>query len=428
MSGDRSDQNPFSDGYIPRVVDSEVAAALRSVPAVVLEGSRACGKTSTGREHTKSEVMFDSDRSARTAARIDPERVLEGPEPRLLDEWQVVPDLWNHVRGAADKGRRPGRFILTGSAAPADQATRHSGAGRMTRIRMRPMSLYESGLSTGEASLANLFGQSVEFVQRPDPRLHDLIEAACRGGWPACARLDIIAAQDYAVSYLREISRADIPLLGGPARDPIGVERLLRSLARNISTEASRRTLASDTDGERALDPRTVAVYLDALRQVFVVEDLPAWSARLRSRVRLRQSAKRHLVDPSLAVAALGADPQRLWGDLSTYGLLFESMAIRDLRVYAQPNRARIAHYRDSSGLEVDAIIERRDGAWIAMEIKLGGDAAVEAAASALLKMADKVDRRHIGAPSNLAVITATGFGYRRPDGVLVVPITALGP
>ncbi len=414
--------------YFPRVVDSEVVAGLRSVPAVVIEGARACGKTSTGREHTRSEVMFGADRSARIAAQIDPEGVLEGPEPRLLDEWQLAPDLWNHVRAAADEGRRPGRFILTGSAAPADDATRHSGAGRVTRIRMRPMSLYESGLSTGDVSLAALFGASVGFVKRPDATLRDLIEAACRGGWPACMLLDTVAAQDYAVSYLREVSRADIPLLGGPTRDPIGVERLLRSLARNVSTEASQRTLARDTGGERPLDPRTVTAYLNALRRVFVVEDLPAWSARLRSRASLRQAAKRHLVDPSLAVAALNADPQRLWEDLATYGLLFESMVVRDLRVYAQTGHGRVAHYRDSSGLEIDAIIERRDGAWIAIKIELGGEAAIEAAAAALLKLRHRVDHRHVGAPSNLVVITAAGFGYRRPDGVLVVPITALGP
>ncbi len=417
-----------SGSYLPRVVDSEVAVGLRALPAVVIEGARACGKTSTGREHTLSEVMFSSDRSARIAAQIDPEGVLEGPEPRLLDEWQLVPDVWNHVRAAADQGRRPGRFILTGSAVPADDATRHSGAGRVARIRMRPMSLYESGLSTGEVSMADLFGPSVRFVQRPDSHLRDLIEAACRGGWPACVLLDTGAAQEYSVSYLREVSRADIPLLGGPTRDPIGVERLLSSLARNVSTEASQRTLARDTGGETPLDPRTTSAYIKALQRVFVVEDLPAWSARLRSRARLRQSAKRHLVDPSLAVAALNADPHRLWNDLPSFGLLFESMVIRDLRVYAQASRSRVAHYRDSSGLEIDAIIERRGGGWIAVEIKLGGEAAIESAATSLLKLRNKVDRRHVGAPSNLVVITATGFGYRRPDRVLVLPITSLGP
>ena len=276
--------------------------------------------------------------------------------------------------------------------------------------------------------MADLFSSSIGYVERPGATLHDLVEAACRGGWPASINLDIHSAQDYAVSYLNEICRADIPLLGGAARDPIGVDRLLRSLARNVSTEASRRTLARDVGIENPLDPRTVTAYLEALRRVFVVEDQPAWSARLRSRALLRRSAKRHLADPSLAAAALHADPQRFWSDLGFFGLLFESMVVRDLRVYAQPVRARVAHYRDSTGLEIDAIVERRDGTWIAMEVKLGGDAAINAAASALLKLRDKVDQDHVGAPTNLVVVTATGFGYLRPDGVQVLPITALGP
>lgn len=413
--------------YLPRVVDAEVAAGLRAMPAVVLEGPRACGKTSTGTEHAHSEVMFGSDPSARTAAEVEPAELLAGPEPRLLDEWQLAPAIWNQVRAACDDGRRPGRFILTGSAAPADDITRHSGAGRIMRIRMRPMSLFETGLSTGEVSMADLFDAGTRFTDRPAAGLRDLVEAACRGGWPACVHLDTAAAQAYSASYLQEVCRADIPLLGGPTRDPVGVERLLRSLARNVATEASQRTLASDSGGGHPLDPRTVGAYLDALRRVFVVEDVPAWSVQLRSRAHLRRAAKRHLVDPSLAVAALDAGPQRLWSDLPAFGLLFESMAVRDLRVYAQAIRGRIAHYRDSSGLEVDAIIERSDGAWIALEIKLGGDTAIDSAARSLLRLRDTVQQRHVGAPANLVVVTATGYGYRRDDGVLVVPLTALG-
>lgn len=414
--------------YLPRVVDAEVAGGLQAMPAIVLEGPRACGKTSTGREHSRSEVMFGSDRSARIASTVGPEELLDGPEPRLLDEWQLAPEVWNQVRAAADEGRRPGRFILTGSAVPADDITRHSGAGRIMRIRMRPMSLLETGMSTGEVSMADLFSRETRFATRPDAGLRDLVEAACRGGWPGCAHLDTAAALAYAASYLREVCRADIPLLGGPARDPLGVERLLRSLARNVSTEASQRTLASDTGGDHPLDPRTVGAYLEALRRVFVVEDVPAWSVELRSRAHLRRAAKRHLADPSLAVAALNGSPQRLWSDLAAFGLLFESMAVRDLRIYAQAARGRIAHYRDSSGLEVDVIIERGDGAWIALEIKLGGDAAIEAASESLLKLRDTVEQRQVGPPANLVVVTATGYGYRREDGVLVVPLTALGP
>ena len=418
----------LGDWYVPRVVDERLRAGLRASPAVVLEGPRACGKTSTGRAHAASEVMFGSDPSARLAAQVDPVEILAGPEPRLLDEWQLAPEIWNQVRAAGDEGRRPGRFILTGSASPADDITRHTGTGRITRVPMRPMSLLEVGVASGVVPVNDLFSADVGFVEAPAPGLRDLVEATCRGGWPACINRDLVAAQDYASSYLDEVCRTDIPLLGGPARDPLGVTRLLRSLARNVATEASERTLAADTGGDRPLDPRTVGAYLDALERLFVVEDVPAWSVELRSRARLRRSAKRHLVDPSLAVAALGANPERLMTDLGTFGLLFESLVIRDLRVYAESSRGHIAHYRDSSGLEVDVIIERGDGAWIALEIKLGGETAIEQAAKSLLTLRRTVSDRRIGDPSNLVVVTATGYGYRRPDGVQVVPLTALGP
>ena len=416
------------DWYSPRVVDAQVLAGLEALPAVVLEGPRACGKTSTGRRHTRSEVMFGSSLSARLAAQVDPAGLLAGPEPRLLDEWQLAPEVWNQVRAVADEGRRTGRFILTGSASPADDITRHTGTGRVTRIRMRPMSLFESGLSSGDMPIGGLFVEGAGGAVESPAGMRDLVEAVCRGGWPATMGTDLASAQDYAASYLEETCRADLPQLGGPARDPSGVERLLRSLARNVATEVSERTLAADIGGERPLDRRTVGAYLDSLRRLFVVEDVPAWSAELRSRARLRQSPKRHLADPSLAAAALHAGPGRLMEDLPTFGLLFESLAVRDLRVYAQSVRAHLAHYRDSNELEVDAIIERSDGAWVAAEIKLGGQDAIDAAATSLLKLRSVVDERHVGAPANLVVITAVGYGYRRDDGVLVVPLATLGP
>ena len=418
----------ISDWYMPRVVDAQLQTALRASPAVVLEGPRACGKTSTGRAQARSEVMFGSNPSARLAAQVDPVEILAGPEPRLLDEWQLAPEIWNQVRAAGDEGRKPGRFILTGSASPTDDITRHTGTGRITRVRMRPMSLFETGLSSGAVPLNDLFSAGTGLVAAPTSGLRDLVEAVCRGGWPASLDIDLAAAQDYASSYLAEVCRTDIPQLDGPARDPLGVTRLLRSLARNVATEASERTLAADTGGERPLDRRTVGAYLNALERLFVVEDVPAWSVELRSRARLRQSAKRHLTDPSLAVAALGANPERLMSDLGIFGLLFESLAVRDLRVYAESSRSHLAHYRDSSGLEVDIIIERGDGAWIALEIKLGGEAAIEHAAKSLRKLRDTVSDRHVGGPSNLVVVTATGYGYLRKDGVQVVPLTALGP
>ncbi|MYG94007.1 MAG: ATP-binding protein [Acidimicrobiia bacterium] len=413
--------------YVRRVVDAEIASALRALPAVVLEGPRACGKTSTGHQHARSEVMFAGNAGTRTAASVDPTKLLMGAEPRLLDEWQLAPEIWNHMRAAADDGQRPGRFILTGSAAPADDITRHTGAGRVKRIRMRPMSLFETGLSSGEIKLGDLFVGSAGYVEPPPVSLSDLIEAACRGGWPASISLSIEAAQEYAGSYLEEMCRADIPQLG-TARSTVRLRRLLRSLARNIATEVSQRTLAADTGGEIPLDARTVAAYLDALACVYATEDLPAWSTALRSRANLRQTPKRHLADPSLAVAALGANPTQLYDDLETFGLLFESMVIRDLRVYAQPLGGELAHYRDSNGLEVDAIVERRDGSWLAIEIKLGGETAINQAARTLLKLRATIDTSRSATPSKLLIITATSHGYDRPDGTTVIPITALGP
>lgn len=413
--------------YVRRVVDTEIESALRALPAVVLEGARACGKTSTGRKHARSEVLFAGNAGARIAADVDPAGLLTGPEPRLLDEWQLAPEIWNHMRAAADDGQRPGRFILTGSAIPSDDITRHTGAGRVKRVRMRPMSLFETGLSSGAIGLSDIFDGSAVYVEQPPANLADLVEAACRGGWPAITQLDVEAAQEYAVSYLDEVCRADIPQLGS-ARSPVRLRRLLRSLARNVASEVSQRTLAADVGGELPLDPRTVSAYLDALARVYVTEDLPAWSTALRSRASLRQMPKRHLADPSLAVAALGANPVQLLGDLETFGFLFESLVIRDLRVYAQALGGQLAHYRDSNSLEVDAIVERRDSSWLAVEIKLGGTVATDRAAQTLLKLRDTVDTSRVGEPSKLLIVTAAGYGYDRPDGTTVVPITALGP
>lgn len=415
-------------GYLPRVIDAEVRECLRGLPAVLIEGPRACGKTSTGRQHSSSEVMFGADATARSAAEVDPRRLLRGPRPRLLDEWQLVPSIWNQVRAAADEAGSAGSFILTGSATPADDLTRHTGTGRITRVQMRPMSLHESGISSGEIGMRELFAASTDSAAAAEADLGDLIDALCRGGWPACHTMELAAAQRYCLGYINEVSRADVAQLAGERRNPTGVMRLIRSLARNVASEASERTLASDTGGQVPLHRTTVANYLDCLRRLLVVEELPAWTADLRSRARLRQSPKRLFTDPSLAVAALRANPARLDADHALLGLLFEALVVRDVRVYAQAQGGELHHYRDSTGLEVDIIIERGDGRWIAMEVKLGASAAIDDAAAALLKLRDRVDTTVLGPPSNLVVVTATGYGYRRSDGVLVMPLTALGP
>lgn len=419
----------LGDDYRPRIADRLLASRLHSMPTVVIEGPRACGKTATARQEALSEVLFDTDSAARRLAGLSPDLVLDGREPRLLDEWQTVPDIWNHIRRASDDGRRPGRFILTGSAVPADDVTRHSGAGRISRIAMRPMSLFESGHSTGAVSLGDLLRSGSVADAGDGLHLVELIELTCRGGWPGILRDDIDTALGFSRGYISEITRANLADVNGRRRDPARMESLLRSVARNTATEAALATLAADAGEDRSLHVDTVRGYLRMLERLFVVEDLPAWSVRLRSRTRLRRSAKRHFVDPSLAVAALRAGPQRLLADLSLFGLLFESLAIRDLRVYADAHGGDVCHYRDESGLEVDAIVEAGDGHWIGCEVKLGALDAVDTAARSLLKLAERVDISAVGPPAKLVVITAGGeYAYERADGVAVVPIAALGP
>lgn len=359
---------------------------------------------------------------------MSPDLVLEGPEPRLLDEWQIAPDVWNHVRRSSDTGQRNGRFILTGSAMPSDDATRHTGAGRVSRLLMRPMSLFESGHSSGAISIGALLASAPVSCPATDATLTDLIEFVCRGGWPDSLDTGLLEAQQFASDYMTELCRADIEGLNGRRRDPARILRLLRSLARNTATEASIATLAADTGGEQPLHVDTVRSYLDFLERVFAVEDQPAWSVRLRSRSRLRHASKKHFVDPSLAVAALEANPQRLQQDLSLFGLLFESLAVRDVRVYAGAHRGVVLHYRDNTGLEVDLIIETGSGAWMGFEVKLGGPDAIDSAAQNLLRLKTRVDTDIIGEPAKLGVITGSGYGYDRPDGIAVIPITSLGP
>ena len=416
-------------GYKPRVVDAELADRLDTVPAVLIEGAKACGKTATARGHAVSEVLLDVDINAQRAVQIDPRLVLAGGEPRLIDEWQTAPEVWNHIRRAADTKPRIGRFILTGSAAPTDDMTRHSGAGRIVRMRMRPMSLFELGISTGEISLGGILGATPVTAQAPDVTVPDLMEILCRGGWPGLLDVGLRRALSFSRDYLDEVRRTEVYRLAGARRDPNRLLRLMRSLARNVATPVPVATLSRDTGGsDGPLRGETVSAYLDALERLFVVEDQPAYSTHLRSRSRLRMAPKRHFVDPSLAVAALRSNPTRLLADLEMFGFLFESLVIRDLRIYAQANDAEVYHYRDNTGLEVDAIIETVDGRWMAVEVKLGAGDPVDRAAAALLKLRDRIDTTRIGEPAALVVITGTGYGYTRPDGVAVAPVTALGP
>jgi predicted AAA+ superfamily ATPase len=414
--------------YLPRVVDGELSTRLQSSGAVLIEGPKGCGKTATALQRCASSVRLDTDLQARFAVTVDPSLVLEGPTPRLLDEWQVEPGLWNHVRRAIDDRQQSAQFILTGSAVPADDTTRHSGAGRISRLRMRPMSLFESGHSTGDVSLAAiLVGGSVRATDS-GLTIRMLADRICAGGWPGLLDHDVTVAAQRNRDYLEEICRTDVVAVDGVRRDPVKVRATLRSLARHVSTPATTVTIASDAGaGEGAVDRTTVTGYLHALARIHVLEDQPAWAPHLRSRSIVRTHPIRHFVDPSLATASMRVGPEPLLADLNLMSLMFESLVVRDLRVYAQTCDATVSHYRDSADLEVDAIVDDGNGTWAAFEIKLG-TGAIDAGAATLRTFAGKVDTRRCGAPAALAVITATGYAYTRPDGVHVVPIGALRP
>ena len=414
--------------YRARIAEDELTQRLASAGAVVIEGPKACGKTATARRFSNSEILLDVDANARQAIEVDPTLVLDGPTPRLIDEWQIAPSIWNHVRRAVDDRDSTGQFILTGSAVPADDVTRHTGAGRLSRLRMRPMSLFETGHSIGSVSLRALLGGAAVRTPSPGLTVGDIAERVVVGGWPGNLTNSPAQGARAVRDYLEEIRRVDLGRVDDRARDPVKVGRLLRSLARHVATQATIATLSIDAGGADGVLARdTVTGFLTALERLMIVEDQPAWSTHLRSKARIRGAAKRHFVDPSLATAALRATPDRLLADLNLFGLLFESLVVRDLRIYAQANDAMVMHYRDSTELEIDAVVEAADGRWGAFEVKLGRGP-IDTAAEALLKFSARVDTAKCGVPAVLAVIVGTGYGYVRPDGVAVIPIGALGP
>ena len=414
--------------YLPRIVDAELAELLEAAGAVLVEGPRATGKTATAARAAASEVLLDVDGNARRMIGADPAAVLDGGTPRLIDEWQLEPAIWNHVRREIDWRGAPGQFILTGSAVPADDVARHTGAGRFVRLRMRPLSLYESGRSSGEISLRRLLDGAEQRAPQSALSIAEVAELVCAGGWPGHAGKALPGMLRVNRGYLDDVCRTDVSRASGKTRDPVKVGRLLRSLARKVATPVSLSTLAADVGEEgRDLKADTAAEYLDALERLMVVENQPAWSPHLRSRTTLRQTAVRHFVDPSLAVAALRATPTRLTADLEFLGLLFESLVVRDLRVHAQAADAQVFHYREKDGLEVDAVVEAADGRWAAFEIKLG-ERWVDDGAKSLRRLARRLEGSDHGKPSALAVIVPTGYGYVRPGEVGVIPIGALGP
>ncbi|HUF99336.1 MAG TPA: DUF4143 domain-containing protein [Ilumatobacter sp.] len=414
--------------YQGRVVDRAISEALTTFGAVILQGPRAVGKTTTGLHHAASSVRLDSSPDVVALAETAPDVVLAGEIPRLIDEWQLAPVLWNAARHAVDTRGRPGQFILTGSATPADDVTRHSGAGRFRRIALRPMVLAESGESIGAVAFSDLLS-GVAVAGLGGPTVEDYARLIVRGGWPALVAGPDISPTSYLASYLEDVARADLPTAGERV-DPMRMLALLGALARNVATEAPAAKLAREAelaDGN-GISAQTARRYLDVLARVGVLEEQPAWRPHLRSAIRQRVSPKWHFVDPSLAAAALGASAAALLVDLKTFGLLFESLAVRDLRVHADTLGGVVTHYRDEGGLEVDAIVELPDGRWSAFEVKMGGRANIDTASVNLRKLLGKVSPARATKVASLNVITAGNVSQTRDDGVNVVALGHLSP
>ena len=421
----------FAD-YKGRVCDDELIEMLESSGAVVVEGPKWCGKTFTARHAANSEIFLqDRDRSAeyQRIAATKPSLLLEGDTPRLLDEWQEAMVLWDAVRFAVDMRGKMGQFILTGSAVPPDDKAdgrMHSGVGRIAPMRMRTMSLWESGESNGTVSLGALFDGECEIGARSGLSVEQIAYAICRGGWPASIGMGEKAALRMARNYVKEIIELDVHRVDGVERNPQRVRKLMESLARNISTMASNETIMADVRAtDQTISPNTFAGYMNALRRIFVVEDVPAWSPALRSKTTIRQASKRHFTDPSIAAVMMRLDPRKLLMDFNTFGFLFEDLCARDLRVYAQAIDGEVFHYHDKNDLECDLIIALNDGRWAAVEVKLGMNEEDDAARH-LLKLAANIDTTRMEAPSFLMILTGGEYAYRRKDGVLVVPVGCL--
>jgi len=414
--------------YLSRYIESVIERKLKSSGVVLVSGPKFCGKTTTSERFAKSKVKLNT-RPIIELARLEPRNMLKGETPRLIDEWQTVPDIWNEAKAWIDENPEFGQFILTGSTTPADKTQiYHSGAGRITTVMMRPMSLAESLDSKGTVSLEQIFdnpGMEI-FDLNENWSLSDTAFVLCRGGWPLSIKEDKQVAMDVTRNYYQSLFNFETSENNKfRNKSPEVMKMILRSYARNISTEASYQTLIEDVvnSNNRKMDTKTFGKYVDALKDLFILEDINAWNPNLRSKTIVRTTATRHFVDTSIACLALGIQPADLLHDLETFGLFFEDMVIRDLKIYSMPRGGEIRHYRDSRGWESDAVIHLEDGRWALIEVKLGGKAIEEGAAHLKKISADIKDEK---APSFLMVITATGQAYKRPDGVYVVPLNCL--
>ena len=419
--------------YKTRIADRLLLQKLAGKGAVLLEGPKWCGKTTTAEQVAKS-ILYMSEpgktEQNKQLAKLNPALLLRGEKPRLLDEWQVAPVLWDSIRFEADHNTDLGLFILTGSSVPADMSeVIHSGTGRIGWLKMRTMSLWESGESSGDVSLENLFSSPVTISGISTSDLEKIAFITCRGGWPLSLSMEDKVALDQAFDYIDAVEKRDISQVDGINRDSGRTHRILRSYARHQGAQASYGTIKADLIANESdtLNEDTIASYINALKKLFVIEDSEAWNPNLRSKSAIRTSDTRYFIDPSIATAALGLGPEDLLNDLETFGLMFETLCIRDLRIYAEALNGKVFHFRDRNGLECDAVIHLRNGSYGLVEIKLGGDDLIEKGADTLKELAMKIDSGRMKQPSFLMVLTATGpYAYRREDGIYVVPIGCL--
>ena len=418
--------------YRPRIVDSALKRKIRGKGAVLIEGPKWCGKTTTAEQISNSVLSVDDPTTVKaniTVSEIDPEKLLAGEQPRLLDEWQVAPKLWDAVRHHVDHHKGQGQFVLTGSSVPADVSeTIHSGTGRFGWIVMRPMTLFESGDSTGEVSLGALF-ESSEISGYSDLNLDRLAFLICRGGWPESVDMEPDVALDQAFDYIDAVIRKDMSRVDNIRRDPQKVRSLLRSYARNIGTQISQAAISADisSNGTTTVNEETVSEYLQALRKLYVVEDMKAWNPNLRSKTAVRTSDTRYFVDPSLAAASLRVGPSDLMKDLNTMGFFFEALVVRDLRVYAESLDGDVYHYRDNLENECDVVIHLRNGRYALIEVKLGGESLIEEGVETLKGVLRRIDTSKMGEPAFMAVVTGTDrYAYKRDYGIMIIPIGTL--
>lgn len=416
--------------YLPRVYDEILTKKLNLYGAILITGPKWCGKSTTAKQIAKSILELQNPRTRENnleIAKTRPDLLLEGDKPRLIDEWQDAPSIWDAIRYDVDNTGLKNQYILTGSVTPREDEPKHTGTGRIIRILMRPMSLYESNDSTGEVSLKDLFDSNDEIKGISNKEYEDIAYLCARGGWPGSLTVSKEGSIIIARDYLESLIANDINTIDSVYRNPERLRTILRSLARNICTSANLSTIKNDTSyNDSEISEKTISDYINALSKLYVIDDVKAWCPKLRSKTDIRTSPKRCFIDPSIAVASLRATDKDLLKDFNTFGLIFESLVLRDLKIYAQTLDGDVFYYRDKSGLESDAIIHLKDGRWGAVEIKLGSEDAINEASENLIKLSNVVDVKEMNEPSFLAIITAGKYAYRRPDGVYVIPITTL--